>query len=318
MKIIKTALIDNSLTNADLSKEASSEFLKDYVISLFKCGVDYIETDKNHIELLDDINTSKHFIYRIEHPTDVVSVNSKAFAYAILPLSMIFLAPSITNTQIILEIPVDMISLDTLIDRLSDNYALKYVSMLRITGDFSGKEDKLLTFIKDFRRTFVLPLDVCPLNTMLCGLDAAFIAYNNRTDAITLCFGENAVYTSLEKFLIYLHAYYGITVSQDYVKGMCAAALDFSVITDSVARGIKNLNDVITVQSGQIVNIDVPKIKGAIKIKRVAAENTEKETLNFKKEIQDELLKIISESNIQLSNSDELKEAVKKTQTNLF
>ena len=201
---IKVSIIDNSLVNMGRSTTANEEIFKDYVISLFRCGVDYIEIDGRFADLTKTIDTSRHFIFNVQFPTDVSYINEKAFSYAVLPLNLLFIAPAIRNTRIIVELNTDRIPVEELIERLYDNYALKYASMLRITGSFSDKLDELKRFIYEFRHKFAVPIDICPLDTNLDGLDAAFCAYMNGSDALTLSFGETNCYTSLEKFLIYL------------------------------------------------------------------------------------------------------------------
>lgn len=292
------------------SSTANEEIFKDYVISLFKCGVDYIEIDGRFADFTKTIDTSRHFIFNVQFPTDVPYINEKAFAYAVLPLNLIFIAPAIKNTRIIVELNTDNIPIESLIERLYDNYALKYASMLRITGSFTDKIDELKKFLLEFRHKFAIPLDICPLDTNLDGLDAAFCAYMNRADALTLSFGESSCYTSLEKFLIYLHVYYGKIISNEYVKGLCAAALDCSVLSSRFERGVKNLSEVVISQSDRVINIDYPK--KSVSLHKRKGTGREASAVNISNELRSELLSVISDSRLDLINDEESKELQKK------
>lgn len=307
---IKVSIIDNSLINMGRSSTASEEIFKDYVISLFKCGVDYIEIDGRFADLTKTIDTSRHFIFNVQFPTDVSYINEKAFSYAVLPLNLLFIAPAIKNTRIIVELNTDNIPIESLIERLYDNYALRYASMLRITGSFTDNIDKLKNFIVEFRHKFAIPLDICPLDTNLDGLDAAFCAYMNRADALTLSFGESSCYTSLEKFLIYLHVYYGKIVSDEYVKGLCAAALDCSVLSCRFERGVKNLSEVVIAQSDRVMNIDFPQKSSTVRTKK--GTKRDGSSVNISNELRTELLSVISDSKLDLVNDEEAKKFQKK------
>ena len=307
---IKVSIIDNSLLNIGRSSTANGDIFKDYVISLFKCGVDFIELDGRFADFTKGVDTSHHFIFNIQFPTDVSYINEKAFSYVVLPLRLLFIAPAIRNTRIIVEINTDDVPIESLIERLYDNYALKYASMLRITGSFSDKLDKLAEFITKFRHSFAVPLDICPLDTNLDGLDAAFCAYKRKADAITLSFGESNCYTSLEKFLIYLHVYYGVIISDEYVRGLCAAALDCSVLSNRFDRGVKNLSEVVIAQSDRVLNIDYPEKSSKVRIKRDNKAGNSPAIIS--KELRDELLQVISDSRLDLKNDEEAKKLQKK------
>ena len=240
---MNTAIIDNSLCNIDFLPSTSRECIKRYVNHLLNSGVSYIEIDKSIIPFLDkEKELFKHFILKIEDDEDLEYIKYFSFAYISVSLEMLDHIYEHISCQIILDVDASVESLDDILEQVYSRSTENYFSVLRLTGDFNNRISELQRFIKSCKRKLHFFIDICPLDSSLYGINAALAAFNSNADLLTLSFGENSVYTSLEKFWFFLYAFSYISEAKENFEKVCRAAVDYSIIVNSIPRGVKNIN----------------------------------------------------------------------------
>lgn len=257
-KIMK--IIDNSLCNMDFSKNANSKNVKEYIVSLFNSSVDYVEIDSNSLKFLSNVRTQDNFIFRVESLVDFLTVKEKEFAYIVLPLNMLPIAQKLQRPNIIIEIHAGECALKDLYKDIDLIQSSGCACAVRIVKDFSDDEFELYRFIQDYYEKHTLMLDICPLNTTLCGIDAAFNAYEAGSNMLTLSFGSAYVYTPLEAFIAYMIRSYDHMISYLLIPHLYLTAVIYNLIADSFNYALKNLNDIIKDCDKLTENIDIDLI----------------------------------------------------------
>lgn len=253
-------IIDNSLCNMDFSKNANSKNVRDYIVSLFDSSVDYIEIDSSCLRFLSNVRMENNFIFRIESLADFLTLKDNEFAYIVLPLHMLPIAQRLQRSNVIIEIQAGDHPLKDLHDDIDVIQRSGCASAVRIVKDFGDDDLELSYFIKEFRKKYTLILDICPLNTTLCGLNAAFSAYEAKSNMMTLSFGSAYVYTPLEAFISYLIKSYDHLISYGLIPHLYLAAVIFNLIADSFNYALKNLNDIIKDSDKITENIDIDSV----------------------------------------------------------
>jgi len=216
-----------------------------YVCALAQAGVSYVELDFASLVRLPKPSGSENYIYRLGSPEEFVVANALNFAYVVLPLKFAYILPRIDpRLPVILEIDVGDVSnpqnLFNILGLISSEMDLTHFAMIRLTGEFDP--DTLPVIFNNYKRRTIIPLDICPRNTVLTALDTAITAYRHGFDSITVSFGDDNNYASLEELLIMLASMYKIIISPDYLEGICRAVL-FSGLFDEF-RSFKTLDSI--------------------------------------------------------------------------
>ena len=254
-------IIDNSLCNIDFSKNANSKNVREYIVSLFDSDVDYIEIDSSSLKFLSNVRTDNNFIFRIESIGDFLTLKEKDFAYIVLPLNMLPIAQKLHKSNIMIEIHAGDYPLEKLYKDIDLIQLSGCVSAVRIVKDFySDNEFELYDFIEEFHEKYTLSLDICPLNTTLSGINAAFDAYDAKSNMLTLSFGSAYVYTPLEAFIAYMLRYFDHMLSYTLIPHLYLTAVIYNIIADSFNYGLKNLNDIIKDCDKLTENIDIDSV----------------------------------------------------------
>lgn len=304
-------IIDNSLCNMDFSKNANSKNVRDYIVSLFDSSVDYVEIDSSSLRFLSNVRMQNNFIFRIESFADFLTLRDKEFAYIVLPLNMLPIAQKLQKPNIIVEIQAGDYPLKKLYDDIDVIQRSGCASAVRIVKDFGDNESELSRFIKDFYERYTLALDICPLNTTLSGLNAAFSAYEAKSNTLTLSFGSAYVYTPLEAFIAYMVRSYNHLISFTLIPHLYLTAVIYNLIADSFNYALKNLNDIIKDCDKLTENIDIesvyekrPEIRRRYDdhSKYTAAQNNFFKAADLEKELCDTLSEIIDEASPEIYN----------------
>lgn len=299
-------IVDNSLCNIDFSRKATENTVQQYIISLFESAVDLVEIDYKSVEFLQDINTSKRFIFRAECISDLKIAENKEFAYVIIPYNMIS-AVKMNNTlntssdyknknvRYIVEIDGENRTNTNLLSICQMINNLRYISGIRLVKNFSNDNEDLTNFIDEFYAKFNMILDICPLNSNLTGLDAAYKAFSKNVNMITLSYSSNYFYTPYELFVMYFPKTLGLNPQGRLLPFLLICAAKYSVVSDSYNKGLKNLTDLLD-NSGKIIfNTDYNRINSwehlRVSVKKqdyfdvfTNTQNSYFESLNLKKE----------------------------------
>ncbi len=255
---MKTVITDNTLSYMKYNKDhVSGDTLALYAKSIFSCGADYIEisTETAIHMALDDY--SEKYILRATSPYDLGYCMGVQFAYVCVPLK---LAPRIErlpeNQQVILEINADEYSAQALILYARRYTFFRRVSAVRLTGILDNSGDNMNKLLKWCRNNLIVPIDICPLNTMLTGVSDAVNACISGAAMITLSFGRNYYYTSLEQYLIGLHITRRTLMRDDVIRAICVASFLFAEIFSVIPTGLANIIDIDSEISTSIYDIE--------------------------------------------------------------
>lgn len=255
-------IIDNSLCNIDFSENAKSDTVKDYILSLFKSGVDYAEIDSAAMKYLSDINTSERFIFRIENIEDFEIISKKKFKYLVLPLNMIAVAQKLQPLKIMIEVNCtgyDYSDLCRIKKRISD---LGCASCIRLKADFPKNDSFLEEFLENNFGENYIPIDVCPLNSSLRGIDVAYTAEWSNSDMITLGFGSPYLYTPYEMYFLYQSGNLNHLDNPLKIPFLYAASTYLDSISNSYNHALNNLEAILR-ESDKITGVaDSGEMKG--------------------------------------------------------
>jgi len=227
-------ITDTSLVGVDFKNlrdcehdDADKKAMFSYVCSLTEAGVNYIELDFASLVRLPKPSGSENYIYRIGTPEEFVVANALSFAYCVLPLKFAYIFPRITNCPVILEIDVGDVSepqsLYNILGLISSEIDLSRFAVIRLTGDFDAQS--LPAIFYAYRSRTIIPLDIFPRNNVLTALDTAITAYRLGIDSVSVAFGGDRNYASLEELMIMLASMYKVIVSPEYLEAICKAAL---------------------------------------------------------------------------------------------
>lgn len=272
---------DNSLCNIDFSDRVTKKAVQDYILALFESGIDTVEVDYKSVQFLSDINTSNRFIYRVECIPDLLIVKQKDFAYVSIPLSMLPVAQklrgvrltaeneekdkkgsgseAIRNINYLIEVGGDGKTADELLKICKRIHDTECAAVIRIVKNFDPNTNELSDFIDRYYDEFNTPLDICPLNSELNGITAAYEAFRKEVNMITLSFGSPYLYTPYELFVLYFPPTLGLSPAMVFTSYLYIAAARYNAVSDSLNCGLKNINDVIDSSKRAIVNIDAAK-----------------------------------------------------------
>lgn len=304
----------------DFSKNANSKNVRDYIVSLFDSSVDYIEIDNTVLKFLTNVRTRENFIFRVETLTDFLTIKEKEFAYIILPFNMLSIAQKLQKENILIEIHAGDYPLTDLYKDLDLIQRSGCARAVRIVKDFGEDDLELYLFLQDYYEKYSLVLDICPLNTTLCGINAAFNAYEIQANMLTLSFGSPYVYTPLESFIAYLARCYDNFASYTFIPHLYLTAVIFNLISDSFNYALKNLNDIIKDcdKLPQNIDFDTSYERRPDVIRRhtdqnqyTAVQNLFFQSADIEKEVCDKLSEIIDETSPLIYNRRMKKEKFK-------
>lgn len=239
---MKSAIIDKTLSyfpyNAEKTVEAK---ISEYCEAVMTCGADYIEIDGKTARLLEEQDLSERYILRVQTVSDLKLCMRRRFAYVVVPYQLASAFFKIGGMQqIIIEANADEYSAQALLLHIQEIIDVRRVSMIRLTGVFGGAES-VEQLVKWHRKNSFIPLDICPLNTMMTGVSDAIGAYVAGADAVTLSFGRGYYYSALEQFLISIHIYKKSYMQEDVIRGICTASLLFTEIFGAIPSGIERI-----------------------------------------------------------------------------
>lgn len=274
-------ICDNSLCNMDISEKATAKAVQDYILSLFESGIDIVEIDSKSIRFLESINTSNRFIYRAEGLTDLVTASEKSFAYVCVSYDMFFFARKfreiwikkqnelkdkrikdfgeVKDISYLIEVDGNKKSAEELLNICRNLTKTESVSAIRITKNFNPDTNELSDFIDRYYDEFNTPLDICPLNTSLNGISAAFEALEKEVNMLTLSFGSPYLYTPYELYVLYFPPTLGLSPAMVFTARLYVTAARFNAVSDSFNYGLRNMDCVIDNLKKGIVNIDLTK-----------------------------------------------------------
>lgn len=193
---MKTAIIDNSLCNAQFVNDVKPDDIDIYIKSLFKSGVSFVEmvTD-SFLKLPPDCDHSK-VILRITDDTDLLYVNAFDFAYVVLPVEMLDKVDEIT-VPIICEVCLHGTDTMSVLKMFFDNFDFSHISVLRLVDDFPGDMHSMNELLESLRKTYIQAIDICPTNNNVSAVSACLAAMLGQSDCITMCYGNTDTFAEL-------------------------------------------------------------------------------------------------------------------------
>lgn len=241
---MKSAVIDKTLSYFPYNTQNIDEAkLMEYCEAVMVCGADYIEIDGKTARLFEDRDLSESFILRVQNVSDLKLCMRRRFAYVVVPYQLASPFFKIGGMQqIIVEANTDEYSAQAMLLYLQEIIDTRRVSMIRLTGVFGGGES-VEELVKWHKKNSYIPLDICPLNTMMTGVSDAISAYVCGADAVTLSFGRGYYYSALEQFLINIHIYKKTYMQEEVIRGICTASLLFTEIFGAMPCGIERILD---------------------------------------------------------------------------
>lgn len=255
---LKTVITDNTLAHLKYDGEhISGDTLRIYAKSIFTCGADYLEinTDTAIKMALEDF--SERYILRIENSYDFGYCMGIRFAYVTVPLRLAARIERLPeDQQVILEINADEYSAHALLTYVRRFTFIRRVSVIRLTGLLDSSGENIENLLKWCRQNLSIPIDICPLNTMLTGVNDAVSAYLSGAAMITLSFGRGHYYTSLEQYIINLHINRRTFIHDDVIKAICVASFMFAEIFSAIPTGLANIIDIDNEISGTVYEIE--------------------------------------------------------------
>lgn len=274
-------ICDNSLCNMDISEKATVKAVQDYILAIFESGIDIVEIDSKSLRFLEGVNTSNRFIYRVEKLMDLLTAMEKAFAYVSVSYEMFLLAVKFREVWLkkkkelkgekgkdeeashainfLVEVNGDGKSPDELLNICRGLIETESVSAIRIAKNFDPDSGELPDLLDRYYDEFNTPLDICPLNTNLNGISAAYEAFGKEVNMLTLSFGSPYLYTPYEMFVLYFPPTLGLSPAMVFTTHLYIAAARYNAVSDSFNCGLKNMNSIIDNAKRAIVNIDAAK-----------------------------------------------------------
>ena len=237
---MKTAITDLTLSFMKIDTErTSSDSLTAYAKYVLDCGADYIELSTEAAAKMDIDDFSENYILRITRPYDCGFCSVNRFAYASVPFSAAALIDRLPEEQpVILEVNADEYSAGAIILFLHRFRFIRRIAAIRVIGLLG---DSISSFVKWCRKELFIPVDICPLNTMMSGASDAIEAQASGANMISLSFGRGYYYTSLEQFIISLHVMRHKIMGRDLIKSICMASFVFTDIFSAIPSGLARM-----------------------------------------------------------------------------
>lgn len=302
---MSVALIDRTLSYTAIKPDFTdkNDLIK-YIDGVFACGADYIEINSTVLKLLKGTDLSEKFIFRINSLSDIKLSIDYDFAYVVLPFALSpFFGKLSKKHSIIAEIYTDEYSVISDLLTLKEHPGLTDISMIRLTGIISTTNENTRSFMKWYKANFHIPVDICPLNTMLSGAGDAISFLRENADAISLSFGRNNYYTSMEDFIINRQILKQSFMPPEIISAICSTSLSFLRIFSSIPCGMER----IVVKDSPVMAPVYDIEKGLVfrPFKPVSKKSEEKEnviekqikTIGLEREIEDAILDMLKKTN---------------------
>ena len=237
---MKTVITDRTLSYAKYNpSRVTGDILGTYIKAVMSCGTDYIEINSATAELLGDTDFSENYILALQQLSDIELCRKHRFAYVLLPFGLLSAIDLIPEEQpIILEKAVDEYSAHAIIMYLHRFTFIRRISAIRITGIFGESMPEL---VKWCGSKLFMPIDICPLNTMMTGTCAAIDAMDAHAAMLTLSFGKNYYYTALEDVIVGYNTTRRILIDSKVIKAICAASFLYVEIFNAVPAGLARM-----------------------------------------------------------------------------
>jgi hypothetical protein len=317
---MKTVLIDKSLVNVDFT---DSESLTDkkamfmYVCALAEAGASYVELDFESLMRLPKPSGAENYIYRLGTAEEYVVANTLAFSYAVVPLKYCYILPEL-KIPAILEIETGDSDIFDVLQLVSSNIDLSAFGMLRLIGDFEPEE--IPSMISTYRTRLAVPLDLCPTNERMNALSSAIYACKSGNDAVTVCFGGDGRFASLEELLIMLSAVYKTIASPDYLEGICKCSLFSAMFSKVKETNLTKMMQKYMYRPSVIQTVDSEPDESDLETPRPRVSKKEERvrrspaarvlgSLGIEREMSEQILKILEDCNMEIAgktnNKDE-------------
>lgn len=300
-----TVLIDRTLSYLPINPEfVEEEQLMKYIDGVFACGADYIEINSTVLKLLENKDLSEKFIFRVSSMADIkLSIDYK-FAYVAMPMGLSPFFKKLSEVHsIIAELNTNEYAVLSDLLNLKNNKFIDYISMLRLSGNFAIGNESAKNLVSWYKSNLHIPLDVCPLNTMLTGAGDAIAFFKENTDAISLSFGRNYYYSSFEDFLINRQVLKRSLMPQDTISALCSASLAFMRIFRSLPCGMERLTARDNPVTSPVYDIERGLVYRPFKAVKKPEKNKDNiierqiKTIGLEKEIENAILEMLKKTN---------------------
>lgn len=241
-----SAIIDISLATVPLvAAPEKKKALSDYIEALTMCGVNFFEISPGVLPLLEGEDLSKRFIMRISNLSDLILCRDIEFAYISLPMRLSgFFKELSARSRIIAEVNADKYSAHAMLLYASSEKFSPYISMIRlISGSVSTDGKDMTELVSFFRRHSMTPIDICPLNNQMTGFISAVGALKANADAVTLSYGCDYHYSSLEDFYINSNIMRRTFMPKEILTGICKASMAFLELFEKAPCGIEKMGE---------------------------------------------------------------------------
>lgn len=241
-----SAIIDISLATVPFNvRTEKKKALDSYIEALDSCGVNFFEINSSVLPLLEDEDISKRFILRVSSLSDLDLCRSVKFAYISLPIHLSCFFEELSEyNRIIAEVNSDKYSAHAMLMRASSEEYSRHISMLRLISDSVSSSGKSMTeLISWYREHYMIPLDICPLNSQMTGFICASSALKSGADAITLAYGCDYYYSSLEDFYINSNIMRHTFMPKEILVGICKASGAFLELFEKAPCGIEKIGE---------------------------------------------------------------------------
>ena len=302
---MKTAIIDRTLSFLPINHEYTEKaHLMKYIESLFECGTDYVEIGRDIVEILGDIDYSERYIFKIRKTTDMSVAVNHDFAYVNIPLPFVKLFSRQRKSQnIIAEIFTNEYSVLSELLRLKESKYLNSISLIRLTGIISSSQESADRLLQWYKMNFFIPLDICPVNTMLSGASDAISFYRAGVNSISLSFGRNHFYTAFEDFIINKHLLQRNRMSPELISAICSASMAFLRLFGTIPSGMERivtnenptLSPIYNIESGMVFRPFKPVKKSDSNEMNVIEKQIL--TIGLEREIEDAIIEMLKKTN---------------------
>lgn len=302
---MNTAIIDRTLSFLPISPEhIEKNSLLKYIENIFKCGADYVEIGSDIVKVLGDIDYSERYIFKIRKTTDMALAVNRRFAYVTIPVQFVTLFSKQKNPQnIIAEIFTNEYAVLSELLRLKNYKHLNSISLIRLTGIVSSTQRNIESLLSWYKANFFIPLDICPINSMLTGTGDAIGFLKAGVDSISLSFGRNHFYTALEDFLINMHILKRTPMPPETISAVCSASLEFLKIFGTIPSGMERIAEKDNPSLAPVYNIENGMVFRPFKPSKKA--NSERpsvierqiKTIGLEREIEDAILEMLKKTN---------------------
>lgn len=223
------------------TERTGNEALTAYTKAVFGCGADYIEVTSAAAAKLDPADYEEKYILRVTNSYDCGFCEANRFAYAVISSPYIRLLDKLPEDQpVIFEIHADEYSAQAILLYLHRYSFVRRIAAIRLTGLFG---DSIASLVKWCRNNIFLPVDICPLNSMLTGTTDAAAAEEAGVRMLTLSFGRGYYFTALEQYVINRCVVSRNPMPKDVIKSMCIASFVFSDIFGAIPTGLARMLD---------------------------------------------------------------------------